>query len=300
MGKATDGGDDDDTPVIPEKVKIEQGNNTIHISGTATAFFETSEAGKYTLSGEGLSFVITDSEGNTVENGSELKENTAYTVTVTAASEGDYDILLTFEALLGSLDNPEKISSLPATLKPVIAEDRLSYYYEFVAAETGNVHIQGAKYGAASIKTDTGDVTLKDVICDNDISITNDTGKITVSSLECNGKVGLTVDTGKVFITNATCNDLSSVGSTGDINLINVVVSEKMSIERGTGDVLLESCDGGEILITTDTGDVKGSLLSDKIFITGTNTGRVNVPETTSGGKCKITTDTGNIIIEIE
>lgn len=172
--------------------------------------------------------------------------------------------------------------------------------YINIAAETGNVHIQGAKYGAASIKTDTGDVTLKDVICDNDISITNDTGKITVSSLECNGKIGLTVDTGKVFITNATCNDLSSVGSTGDINLINVVVSEKMSIERGTGDVLLESCDGGEILITTDTGDVRGSLLSDKIFITNTNTGRVNVPETTSGGKCKITTDTGNIIIEIE
>ena len=30
-----------------------------------------------------------------------------------------------------------------------------------------------------------------------------------------------------------------------------------------------------------------------------TDTGKKQIPETTTGGKCKITTDTGNIIIEI-
>jgi hypothetical protein len=44
---------------------------------------------------------------------------------------------------------------------------------------------------------------------------------------------------------------------------------------------------------------VKGSLLTDKIFVTQSDTGKVDVPETVSGGKCKVTTDTGDIRIEI-
>ena len=42
-----------------------------------------------------------------------------------------------------------------------------------------------------------------------------------------------------------------------------------------------------------------GSLLSDKVFITETDTGNVNIPKTTDGGKCEIKTDTGDIKIKI-
>ena len=58
--------------------------------------------------------------------------------------------------------------------------------------------------------------------------------------------------------------------------------------------------DAAELEISTDTGDVKGSLLTEKVFITRSDTGRIRVPETVTGGKCKITTDTGNIEIEIQ
>ena len=51
--------------------------------------------------------------------------------------------------------------------------------------------------------------------------------------------------------------------------------------------------------VTTDTGDVKGTLLSDKIFFAETKTGRKDVPKTTAGGKCEIKTDTGDIIISV-
>ena len=62
--------------------------------------------------------------------------------------------------------------------------------------------------------------------------------------------------------------------------------------------LVFDRCDAAELSITTDTGDVKGTLLSDKVFIARTDTGRVHVPETTNGGKCKITTSTGDIIFE--
>ena len=51
--------------------------------------------------------------------------------------------------------------------------------------------------------------------------------------------------------------------------------------------------------ITTDTGNVKGSLLSEKVFIVSTDTGKKQVPNTITGGRCEITTDTGDIIISI-
>ena len=54
-----------------------------------------------------------------------------------------------------------------------------------------------------------------------------------------------------------------------------------------------------EILIKTDTGDVKGSLLSEKVFVVQTDTGSIDVPKTVSGGRCEITTDTGDIKISL-
>ena len=92
----------------------------------------------------------------------------------------------------------------------------------------------------------------------------------------------------------------SSSGDTGDILLSHVIATERLSIERGTGDVKVESCDAAEIFIETDTGDVTGTLLSDKVFVVETDTGRIDVPKTSNGGRCEIITDTGDILIKTE
>jgi hypothetical protein len=60
----------------------------------------------------------------------------------------------------------------------------------------------------------------------------------------------------------------------------------------------LDLCD--EIYLKTDTGDVSGFLLSDKIFIAESDTGRISVPKTFTGGKCEVKTDTGNIKITVK
>ena len=71
----------------------------------------------------------------------------------------------------------------------------------------------------------------------------------------------------------------------------------KFLIKRSTGDIRFDNSDATEIFVETDTGNVTGSLLTDKVFITQTDTGNVNVPKTVTGGRCEITTDTGNIKI---
>ena len=84
------------------------------------------------------------------------------------------------------------------------------------------------------------------------------------------------------------------------MKLSGVLAQESFNIERSTGDIKLTDCDAEEIEIETTTGNIEGALKTPKIFIATSDTGKINVPETTEGGKCKLTTDTGDIKIMIK
>ncbi len=107
------------------------------------------------------------------------------------------------------------------------------------------------------------------------------------------------VSTGKATLTDIRCKNVVSEGKTGDISLRNVIAVKTISVARSTGDVRFDHSDGGAIFVKTDTGDVTGSLLTDKVFLAQSSTGDVDVPKTTVGGKCEIKTGTGDIIITI-
>lgn len=195
-------------------------------------------------------------------------------------------------------------------------------WYDYIGIHFGTpkitVYLPKGTYDSLVIRGSTGDVDIpKDFNIENlDISVSTgnirvenisaealtlsvSTGKVTARSVTCSGTVFVRVFTGNAQLTDVTCNDLRSKGSTGDISLQNVIVAEQLTIERSTGDVKLDRCDAGQLFIQTDTGDVKGSLLTEKVFLTETDTGRVDVPKTTTGGLCEIRTDTGNIKITI-
>jgi len=167
-----------------------------------------------------------------------------------------------------------------------------------IRESTGIVKSCASVSGDMKIKTSTGSITLEDLTAGS-LELTVSTGKITVLDVTCQGDMTVNVSTGKAGLTNVKCRNFASNGNTGDLYLDNVIAAEKFTIERSTGDVDLEGCDAAEITVTTDTGHITGSLLSEKVFIAHTDTGRVEVPHTLSGGKCELTTDTGNIKIEI-
>lgn len=167
-----------------------------------------------------------------------------------------------------------------------------------VALSTGDVDFSASATGSVKIKTSTGDIHMEKVSA-GAMEISASTGEITVSDIACEGDINIRVSTGDTHLTNTVCKNLVANGDTGDVFLEKTMVKEKICIERNTGNVVFDDCDAAEIVVRTDTGDVSGSLLTDKIFIAKTDTGRVNVPETTTGGKCEIETNTGNIKIKI-
>ncbi len=166
-----------------------------------------------------------------------------------------------------------------------------------ISCSTGDVEFYASTKNSLTVKTSTGDIDVENTT-HGDLSLTVSTGEIEISRVQCkNAKIA--VSTGKTEIEGLTCNDFTSTGNTGKITMDDLVAEGSVKITRSTGDVRLNRCDAASLDITTDTGDVKGSLLSDKIFIYKTDTGKVSLPQTTKGGTCKITTDTGDINIMI-
>ena len=147
-------------------------------------------------------------------------------------------------------------------------------------------------FGSSSIRT-MSDASI------GSLAVTVTTGKVSISNVVCAGDVRIDVTTGKALLSNMSCNGLTSNGSTGDITLDSLIASERISIERSTGDVKFNASDAAEIYVKTDTCKVSGTLLSEKIFITRTDTGDIDVPKSVTGGRCEITTDTGDIRITI-
>ena len=172
-------------------------------------------------------------------------------------------------------------------------------WYDHIGITLGSpkitVYLPKTEYDSLAIKEDTGDIEVPEVFKFKSIDIATSTGDIIIAGVTCEGDIVINVSTGKTNLTDIKCKSFISAGSTGDIFLKNVIATEKFSIERSTGDVKFDGCDATEIWVETDTGDVTGNLLSEKIFITQTSTGDVHVPKSTNGGKCEITTSTGDI-----
>lgn len=167
-----------------------------------------------------------------------------------------------------------------------------------IGISTGDIDVSASATGNVSLKTSTGDIDLSDMSAAS-ISLTVSSGEIEVENVVSAGDFTINVSTGDAEIENMTCVNFSSEGSTGNLEMENVIASGNITIARSTGAVSLYACDAAELDIKMGTGDVKGVLLTSKIFITRTSTGKIDVPESTEGGKCKIVTSTGDIKFEI-
>lgn len=167
-----------------------------------------------------------------------------------------------------------------------------------IHGDTADVDCSAAVSNAVDIRLSTGDIRVDGCSADK-IRLITKTGRVNAGSVVSAGNIDIETDTGDVKLTDVACVDLTAESDTGTVSLKNVAAAGSFSIESDTGDVRLESCDAAQISIETDTGDVTGTLLSEKVFLAESSTGRVNVPKTMTGGKCEITTSTGDIKIEI-
>ncbi len=195
-------------------------------------------------------------------------------------------------------------------------------WFDYIGIHMGKtemtLYLPEKEYNNFDIETDTGDISIPDIFTFKNVKAETDTGDIELSSnvsgnLEITADTGdiiikdikpkamsIETDTGKVKLLKGKSDSLNIETNTGDILIEDFVVKGKVNIKSNTGDVKLLKSDAGSFEIETNTGDVSGTLLSDKIFYTETDTGKINLPNEFSGGECRIKTDTGDISFKID
>lgn len=164
---------------------------------------------------------------------------------------------------------------------------------------TGDVTVSRLVAASLTAETDTGDVRFTDLTAIGAVTVTTSTGDSKYLGLSA-ASLSVSTGTGIVSVADAAVTaDASVKTSTGGITLANTTFGGTVTVRASTGKVTLDRADAAALDIETSTGDVKGTLRSEKVFIVRASSGRVNVPETTSGGTCKIVTNTGSIEISI-
>ncbi|MBQ6550452.1 MAG: DUF4097 family beta strand repeat protein [Lachnospiraceae bacterium] len=168
-----------------------------------------------------------------------------------------------------------------------------------IAASTGDVECYASARGSVEIALSTGDIKVEDITAEK-LALSVSTGHVRVSGAEVYGGFSVSVSTGDSDLEDVKCLYFESTGDTGRLNMKDMTARDTFNIRRSTGDVKLDDCDAAELYITTDTGDVSGTLLTDKVFLTESDTGRIDVPKTITGGRCEIKTDTGDISFRVD
>lgn len=163
---------------------------------------------------------------------------------------------------------------------------------------TGDMLLNGVSFKSISTIGDTGDLIAGNLNGTEGVYVKRSTGDVTLSNVVCTD-MNVIVSTGHTELTNVACHSFATEGSTGNITMANLIAEGLIDIERSTGDVYFDRCDAAEIEVETETGYVKGTLLTNKIFQVRTSSGKIDVPESWEGGKCKITTTTGSVKISI-
>ena len=176
-----------------------------------------------------------------------------------------------------------------------------SFYLE---GHTGDLTMSANVTNSYYAKLTTGDMKLSSITT-KEMELKADTGRITLTDVDVAEDLSMKISTGDIVLTNVHAKNLyknkDGKGSTGKIKLINTVVSKKIIIKCGTGDIILTDSDAHDLDLESSTGDIKGTLLTGKIFSANTHTGHIDVPPNDlSGGECKAKTSTGNIVIKIK
>ena len=147
------------------------------------------------------------------------------------------------------------------------------------------------------INQSTGNITIHNGLNIKDVDINCSTGDI-YAEINVLNDFNIEVSTGNIVINNSLIKGNFKINAgTGDTKLVNTIVTNDFNFNGSTGDLKFDSFDAKNIYVEASTGNISGTLLSNKIFNCASSTGSVNVPETYEGGICKIRLSTGNINI---
>ena len=154
-----------------------------------------------------------------------------------------------------------------------------------ISGTTGNVNFNANVTKQIAISQTTGNININNASTAI-IKATTTTGNISLTNINSSKDITLNATTGKITLSNVSCYDLLSNGTTGSIILNNVIASNDIHLERSTGNIILNDVDAITLKLIASTGNITGTILSNKVFQASSSTGIIKVPSVQSGGVC--------------
>ncbi len=146
---------------------------------------------------------------------------------------------------------------------------------------------------SAKIKCDSQALTFKNA------ELTASSGDIEFSANVTDG-LSVKASSGKAELWDMSPVSLAASSSSGKVELSNVTVKDSLDIKTTSGSIEFDKCDAQEMILSTSSGSIHGTLLSDKLFEVSSGSGSISVPASVSDcGKCTVSTSSGNIKLSI-
>lgn len=167
-----------------------------------------------------------------------------------------------------------------------------------IQSTSGYVRFSAAVNGTLSVETKSGDLYVGQTAPEQ-LTMQSASGRITVEAVEAGAALQVKTESGAIRLTDIGCGSAAIETRSGAVRFSDVIANQWIHIESTSGGVALRRCDADSLWIQTRSGEVSGSLLSEKVFLTETSSGDVQVPHSTSGGTCEIITASGDIQFEL-
>ncbi len=209
---------------------------------------------------------------------------------------------LTLEAASGDVECPAEFSFGEARVGTASGDVTFRSAVEgalTISAASGNVTVEGVSPASLSVSTASGSIRAADVAA-GDLSLSADSGDLTLENAALSGAAKLRTTSGDQRLENVSCASLAAESTSGEKRLTDVLAAGELRCESASGDLILLRCDGDSLYLRAESGEIRGSLRTEKIFLTETASGSVKVPKSVSGGSCEVHTSSGDIRLTLE
>ena len=167
-----------------------------------------------------------------------------------------------------------------------------------VSTVSGRIEVaEGLRFEEVSLESVSGSVHMH-AQAEKALKAESKSGRVTIENASPE-QLNAKTSSGRIELAHIRCGGASARSTAGRIELTDVIAEKDLFVKNTSGSVNLDGCDAGGISIETTSGAVKGTLLTDKIFMASSSSGRVEIPRSNLGGDCEITTTSGSIRIEI-
>lgn len=174
----------------------------------------------------------------------------------------------------------------------------LSFVRAEVDGTSGDICFTAAVEGELLLKSVSGDIQVSGTAPET-LTVQSTSGDVMVDSVKVSTEFSCKTISGAQKVSDLTCHHATVYSTSGSVIVSDLIASESIRMEAVSGSLKLSRCDADTLWLKTVSGDVTGTLCTEKVFVTYTTSGGIRVPDTASGGTCEVRTVSGSINLDV-